>query len=155
MNYFAGNFVEARYMSSDRSMVQAYFNDNNLNSVVNIYTTIDNTDYTELLKIVTVEDIERTTQEHNKNTTSVLLKLAEQEYKRQGIDVTGNSLLGIVNTVFNFNAETDIDFLFNLKLKCFELQKVKESKNTVLKAQLRTAKNPLEVIEVTKQITQG
>lgn len=150
MKYFDGDFLEARYMSADRSVIQAYFKQGDLTSVVNITADMNNRLYTDLLKITTVEDIESSTLENNNQISEQLIILAKKEASRQGI--TDQTLSQALDIIFNFDNTKHSDFLFQLKINCFEMPEVRSSDKNDLKANLRSAIDPIEVLLITKQI---
>jgi hypothetical protein len=58
----------------------------------------------------------------------------------------------MLNFLFDYNDKEQKEDLFSVKLASFELEKVKNCTNDLIKSKIRKAQTPLEVIQVISEI---
>ena len=109
-----------------------------------------NSDYQDLLKIIPIDDLHEQTHNINKAEGEAFKEFAIQVAKESGLVQQEESLEkvktypALVEAMFNNNDNEDD--VFALKLALFEVEKIRESKNTALKTELRKAKSKIEVL---------
>lgn len=144
-------FVTARFTNNDRTTIKATWRDNSDESVYrNSYVVVDENSiqYKEILELISVDQLHENTvnaaREERKQFEEIVFSIAAREglieQRSQSDDL--NTFL---NCVLTYN--DDKEFLFKLKLKMFELDKLKESENRIAKSQLRKAQTITEVLK--------
>jgi hypothetical protein len=158
------NYVTAQFIDEGRKNIEVLLNmdhtgEKELTPHV-IEADENNKDYQDLLKLVTEDQLHEQTWENKKAESEAFMAMAqniakdtfvEAEMIAQGaIDI--DSLLTktkiyptIVDTLFT-NMENE-DHLFALKLALFEVQEIRESKDTAAKTAMRKGTNKIEVLE--------
>jgi len=113
--------------------------------------TEENPDWQDLLTRVSIDQIEEMTKTHFEG----LQKIHEEELvdfaKKNGLiydpaQYTPNSKLNI-DYIFNLpETEVGIDFLFELKLRVFDIEQIVQSDNQEWKKKIRDSNSPIEVM---------
>lgn len=152
--FFGGEFVSAKYIALDRSMIEAIFKapDGTLFAYP-IIADMKEEAYTRLLKYTTVENIERTTRVANDAISRELLNMAFAEAKKQGYDLSAVTLEKTLRKIVEYDGNEE--FLTALKLRCFELDVISRSNNTVAKAKMRKAATPIETLKAMLEIIES
>lgn len=151
--FFNGTFVEAVFTKEDRSIISAVFlDDKNERFAYHIEADLAQPAYNELLKFVTVEEIEQWTRDQIAEDRQVLLTLAFEEAAAQGYEISNDLETIILTKIFSFNPEENAEFLFKFKLKAFETEMVSNCTNEDLRIELRDATTPMEALDVLARI---
>ena len=112
-------------------------------------------DFKSLLKQVTIDDLHENTVNNfradRERFEQTVLSIARDEgIIYDGDTVNSDIYEAIIDTIFGeFNEEEHKEKLFLMKLKIFELNDIKQSKNRPLKAKLRKATNFVDVMKYT------
>ncbi len=148
------NFVEATFVDEDRKTIEVLLDlpHTDTKALTPYYVEADenNSDYQDLLKIVTVDELHEQTHKAKKAEGDAFKQLAIQIAKESGLVQQEENLEKVkkyptlVEAIFN--NDDDEDDIFALKLALFEVEKIRESKNTALKTKLRKAKSKIEVL---------
>jgi len=144
------NYVVAKFIDEDRKNIEILLKDGDITRPHIIEADEDNSDYQDLLKIIPIDDLHEQTHNINKAEGEAFKEFAIQVAKESGFIQKEENLEKIkifpalVDAVFN-NDDNEDD-LFALKLAVFEVEKIRESKNTALKTKLRKAKSKIEVL---------
>ena len=153
----------ARFTNNIRSTIVAeWVDDNNPSIIRESYMTVDENSvkFKKLLEIYTLDQIEEATVEYGK-----LMQKRITDFHQQLIDSgqvssqekplslndpdhfdTWSGML--FDFVFRFDPERDEEALFNLKLSVFETDEIYDSEDSELKESIRTAKSPLELVNI-------
>tara|TARA_B100000809_G_C15131306_1_gene528550 strand:+ start:1630 stop:2394 length:765 start_codon:yes stop_codon:yes gene_type:complete len=168
-SYVTANFIDAERKNIEVLLNLGHTEEMHLTPLV-IEANEDNSDYQDLLKLVTVDQLHEQTWETKKQESQAFMSIAQQIAKDTfaeeemkaianidtaemiaGAEVDASTLLTktkiyptIVDTIFS-NMENE-DHLFALKLALFEVQEIRESKNIKAKTALRKGKNKIEVL---------
>ena len=144
------NYVVAKFIDEDRKNIEILLKDGDITRPHIIEADEDNSDYQDLLKIIPIDDLHEQTHNINKAEGDAFKEFAIQVAKESGLVQQEESLEkvktypALVEAMFN-NDDNDDD-IFALKLALFEVEKIRESKNTALKTKLRKAKSKIEVL---------
>lgn len=152
--FFGGEFISAKYVAIDRSVIDATFKapDGSLFSYP-IVADMNEEAYKRLLNYTNVETIERTTRLANEAISQEMLGIAFAEAKKQGYDLSAVTLDKTLRKIVEYDGNQE--FLTALKLKCFELDAVASSNNTVVKAKMRKATTPIETLKAMLEIIEA
>lgn len=146
------DFVDAYFTNNERTIVESIW----WSTKEEVYRTHlvkaeeENEQWQELLKVVTVDELHDNTyakmREGRKSFEQVILHIANKD----GMDV--DDILSDENKTIDFiidwfDGDFDNEKLFKIKLRLFERDKVMNSKDRKLKANLRKASTLLQVIE--------
>lgn len=113
--------------------------------------------FTAFLDQVTIEQVEENTSrqldedrvEYNKNERQLIDKVKAEVMKDIKIPENISAAAPSGETSFNLIGDMSSEDLFKFKLAAFEIEEVKSSKNRELKAKVRKADNPLQVLAYT------
>ena len=148
------NFVEATFIDEDRKTIEVLLDlphtDKKTLTPYVIEADENNKDYKALLKLVTTDQLHENTYNTKREESEAFVELAKQFAKESGLFQQEENLEKtkmyptLVEAIFN--RDEDEDDVFALKLALFEVEKIRESKNTKLKTKLRKAKSKIEVL---------
>ena len=156
--------IEAHFSNNERTVVELhwqYNDDEKQETQIRVeYCEADESDevYKWLLTQMSIDDLHEATVLHIREQDAIYREAVIEIAKSDGL--LHNQKDGMVNTaelitdiLFNFNEDEQKELLFQVKLKVFEMEEVKNTKKTAAKAKIRKAKNVLEVVkEVSKLI---
>jgi len=156
--------IEAHFSNNERTVVELhwqYNDDEKQETQIRVeYCEADESDevYKWLLTQMSIDDLHEATVLHIREQDAIYREAVIEIAKSDGL--LHNQKDGMVNTaelitdiLFNFNEDEQKELLFQIKLKVFEMEEVKNTKKTAAKAKIRKAKNVLEVVkEVSKLI---
>jgi hypothetical protein len=158
----------ARYSNSTYDAVKAFwFDPNNREaedgSELLLETAIrvddSNSQWTELLELITLEDIMENTYLNNQHQTRefelTVMKIAKQEGMVYDIDqgIDSNIYKAIVKALFSeFDPKAQKEQLFMLKMELFNVDFIKKVKDRALKKELRQAPDLMSTIEAACKI---
>jgi hypothetical protein len=148
------SYVTASFIDNERNNIEVLLKRDNPDEVTPYIIEVDedSSDYQDLLKLVSIEDLHEITHEKKKAEGHEFKALALEYAKASGLVEKENQLEkrkswpAIVNTVFDNSDESEED-LFALKLALFEVEKIRSSKNAAVKTQLRKSKTKFEVLQ--------
>ena len=144
------NYVVAKFIDEDRKNIEILLKDGDITRPHIIEADEDNSDYQKLLKIISLDDLHEQTHNINKAESEAFKEFALGIAKEGGLIQQEENLEKtkmyptLVEAIFN--RDEDEDDLFALKLALFEVEEIRESKNTKLKTKLRKAKSKIEVL---------
>lgn len=151
--FFHGTFDTAVFTKEDRSVISAIFIDEKGERFAyHLEADVNQEAYNELLKFVTVEELEQWTRDQIANDREVLLSLAFEEARAQGYEISNDLESIVLSKIFGFDTEEHSEFLFKFKLKAFESPMVSNCTNEDLRIELRDALTPMEVLDVLRRI---
>ena len=146
-------------------LLKAYFVDENRTLIEGLYSSLDfkethsaiieydtkHPDCQALLDVMSLDDIHESTYNQKKEERKVFEEEAIKIAQKSGLVFDMNRLDTkfypvLVKAIFE-EAENE-DHLFALKLALFEVDKIRDSKNSELKKQLRQSKTKLGVIKI-------
>ena len=144
------NYVVAKFIDEDRKNIEILLKDGDITRPHIIEADEDNSDYQDLLKIISLDDLHEQTHNINKAESEAFKEFALGIAKEGGLIQQEENLekTKMYPTLVEvmFNNDDNEDDVFALKLALFEVEKIRESKNTALKTKLRKAKSKIEVL---------
>lgn len=142
-------FVSAWFTNNEKTLIRSMWSDKD--GVVRPFTlTTDGPRYKELLKYVSEDELHENTvakiRMDRERFEDVIVNIAQKD----GIDI--NEILSDENKTIDFivdwlDSKFDNEKLFKIKLRLFERDKVMNSEDRMLKANLRRATTIYEVME--------
>lgn len=145
-------------------IIEAYFQNNTKDSIAVIYKEGDKAvEYTikvsgeqgedqnfkDLIAEYPLEKIEKTTKAKVEAEREGLRKIVEKFYGNQTLSKEEEEALAFKHMgdfLFNYDENKHSELLFRLKLKIFEIEKVKASEDADKKAEIRKATDPIKAI---------
>ena len=160
MAEFSGNIIEAYYTNPEHNSIEIIFKKGEKAFNYHMNVNYDHPDFKEFIKEYSLEKVQQTTNQRLKNYKENVEKAIEKyknneyvsktELEQTKKKITDDFINFLIN--FNENNKEQMDLLFNLKLKVFDLDKVKSSKNEESKTKIRKSVNPYEVISELNKI---
>ena len=156
--------IQAHFANNERDTVELYwqYNDDvNQKTAVRVeYCKADESDevYNWLLTQMSIDDLHEATALHIREQDSIYREAAMEIAKADGLifdQRTGmvDTVKMFMNVLFDFDADKQKELLFQFKLAVFEMDVVKNLKDSTIKAKIRKANSVLEVVnEVSKLI---
>jgi len=158
IEFIDGKFVHARYASGRKDMIVATYQDNEgQNYPITIRTDLEDEYYLRLLDTYSIDEISRMTTQflegQRQAFEAMVLRLGQDFgllYDPNVIaEERGDTNVTSIEQIFEPGNDTkDQDFLFNLKLRIFDMEEVENSDNAELKKSLREAQSPLESLYI-------
>lgn len=151
--------IEAHFINNERTQIEVYWQ--NKDDEVRVeYCQADESDevYTWLLTQMSIDDLHEATALHIREQDAIyreaVIEVAKADGlmfdKRTGMTETAELF---TDALFNFDEDKQKELLFQIKLRVFEMDAVKNTKKTASKTKIRKAKTILEVVnEVSKLI---
>ena len=146
-------FLNAYFIDDDRTVIESLWQhqDDMRTIPFHIVAEDDNPHYTELLKLITLDDLHEQTYKNIKLQTQAFQSMAIKTATDLGILYDGKTFTNdfwqeVSKTLLthDFNSEKDKEALFLYKLQLFEHPIIKESENRDAKAALRKSKDFME-----------
>lgn len=142
-------FVSAWFTNNDKTMVRSMWSDTE-GTVRPFTVTTDGPRYDELLRYISEDEL------HENTVTKI--RMDRERFENVVVDIATsdginvNEILSDENTTIDFildwfDRNFDNEQLFKIKLRLFEREKVSNSDDRKLKADLRKAKTVYEVME--------
>ena len=154
MAIFSGNIIEAYYANSDNDTIEVIYKQGE--KAINHYLKVDykNQDFKDLIEEYDTDKIAASTIARNRQYAKQLSDMVDQGIKSKTDIKQKVSVEEYIDSMLNFNSEDNqsVEILFALKVKIFEQDKVKNCKDKELLKQLRSSKNPVELISVFSKI---
>jgi len=160
MAEFSGNIIEAYYTNPEHNSIEIIFKKGEKAFNYHMNVNYDHPDFKEFIKEYSLEKVQQTTNQrlknYKENVEKAIEKYKNNEYvSKTELEQTKKKIVDdFINFLINFNENNkeQMDLLFNLKLKVFDLDKVKSSKNEETKTKIRKSVNPYEVISELNKI---
>lgn len=154
MAIFSGNIIEAYYANSENNTVEVIYKQGE--KAINHYLKVDykNQDFKDLIEEYDTDKIAASTIARNRNYAKQLSDMVDQGIKAKTDVKQKVSIEEYIDSMLNFNSsdKQSAEVLFALKVKVFENDKVKSCEDKDLKASLRSAKTPVDLISIFKKI---
>ena len=150
-----GKFIHARFVNTQKRIIEATWHRDDIgrDELMIFDSSLENPMYLKLLETFTVDEISTMTNQYNKQQAEgfkqLVLKMCMDNNLVYDPNAADQKDRLIVDHLLN-PPEGDVgsDFLFEIKLKIFDLPQVVNSTNADLKATLRKATTPLEALYV-------
>jgi hypothetical protein len=152
-----GRYTFARYANAEKNAIEAiWYNEDEENPVYNeiwIDVNLRDQKYRELLETFSVDEISTMTDQHAKEANAIfqehVKKIAEDYNMIYNPEAENNHYAQSVDMIFEpQSGDVGEEFLFDLKLKIFEMDEVVNSDNEDLQAELREADSPLKALYI-------
>ena len=154
MAIFSGNIIEAYYANSDNDTIEVIYKQGE--KAINHFLKVDynNQDFKDLIEEFDTDKIAASTIARNRQYAKQLSDMVDQGIKSKTDVKQRVSVEEYIDSMLNFNSsdKQSAEILFALKVKVFEQDKVKGCSDKELLKQLRSSKNPVELISVFNKI---
>jgi len=154
MAIFSGNIIEAYYANSDNDTIEVIYKQGE--KAINHFLKVDynNQDFKDLIEEFDTDKIAASTIARNRQYAKQLSDMVDQGIKSKTDVKQRVSVEEYIDSMLNFNSsdKQSAEILFALKVKVFEQDKVKGCSDKELLKQLRSSKNPVELISVFSKI---
>ena len=153
-------FVRAHFSNNDRTTVESFWTDGDVERVEYIEAKEGDPNWQNLLTYIDIDALHEATYQHIKEQNAVfeesVIKLAKERGLLYDIDELSTDTYKLLSNMLfkKFNKEEDKEKLFLYKLSLFEVPEIKESKSSVKKKKLRQAKNILEATKIAISIVE-
>ena len=153
-------FVRAHFSNNDRTTVESFWTDGDVERVEYIEAKEGDPNWENLLTHIDIDALHEATYQHIKEQNAVfeesVIKLAKERGLLYDIDELSTDTYKLLSNMLfkKFNKEEDKEKLFLYKLSFFEVPEIKESKSSVKKKKLRQAKNILEATKIAISIVE-
>ena len=153
-------FVRAHFSNNDRTTVESFWTDGDVERVEYIEAKEGDPNWKNLLTHIDIDALHEATYQHIKEQNAVfeesVIKLAKERGLLYDIDELSTHTYKLLSNMLfkKFNKEEDKEKLFLYKLSLFEVPEIKESKSSVKKKKLRQAKNILEATKIAISIVE-
>ena len=160
MRFTDGVFIEGVFVNDAKTSIEAVFRheDGTLEQVL-VKVDLEDEIYKKLMTDLTIEDINNLTlnniERQREDFNKYMLALAQSNGMMYDADEAQRAARSKIDANFFFTEPTDDfakDLLFNIKIKCFEMEKVTSSTNRDLKKALRQAKTAFDVLYITGKL---
>lgn len=155
---YGNKLKTARFANNNRSVIACEWEIPGKNATKETFVTVSERDsqFKYLLTLTTLDKIEENTIQFAKNQVKFVEQFYKQIYEngqREMASARGGAIVydDILDFLFRFNPEEDQDqeILFDLKLAVFEMEEITmDTSQNKLKESIRTAKSPLELINL-------
>ena len=154
MAIFSGNIIEAYYANSDNDTVEVIYKQGE--QAINHFLKVDynNQDFKDLIEEYDTDKIAASTIARNRQYAKQLSEMVDLGIKSKTDIKQRVSVEEYIDSMLNFNSsdKQSAEILFALKVKIFEQDKVKSCTDKELLKQLRSSKNPVQLISVFSKI---
>ena len=154
MAIFSGKIIEAYYANSDNDTIEVIYKQGE--KAINHFLKVDynNQDFKDLIEEFDTDKIAASTIARNRQYAKQLSDMVDQGIKSKTDVKQRVSVEEYIDSMLNFNSsdKQSAEILFALKVKVFEQDKVKGCSDKELLKQLRSSKNPVELISVFSKI---
>ena len=146
------SLITAYFMNDDRNIVQTEWGENGTEKIRSyiFHATEDNHWWNELLKYISIDEIQANTFTRIKTERAEFENLVMSIANSEGLNAA--ALKGNANDAIDFiadwiTADYNDEQIFKIKLRLFEQDRVKQSKDTAKKSAMRKAKTVMEILE--------
>jgi len=154
MAIFSGNIIEAYYANSDNDTIEVIYKQGE--QAINHFLKVDynDQDFKDLIEEYDTDKIAASTIARNRQYAKQLSDMVDQGIKSKTDVKQRVSVEEYIDSMLNFNSsdKQSAEILFALKVKVFEQDKVKSCSDKELLKQLRSSKNPVQLISVFNKI---
>ena len=154
MAIFSGNIIEAYYANSDNDTIEVIYKQGE--QAINHFLKVDynDQDFKDLIEEYDTDKIATSTIARNRQYAKQLSDMVDQGIKSKTDVKQKVSVEEYIDSMLNFNSsdKQSAEILFALKVKVFEQDKVKSCSDKELLKQLRSSKNPVQLISVFNKI---
>ena len=154
MAIFSGNIIEAYYANSDNDTIEVIYKQGE--QAINHFLKVDynDQDFKDLIEEYDTDKIAASTIARNRQYAKQLSDMVDQGIKSKTDVKQRVSVEEYIDSMLNFSSsdKQSAEILFALKVKIFEQDKVKSCSDKELLKQLRSSKNPVELISVFSKI---
>jgi hypothetical protein len=156
------NYITASFIDNERKNIEVLLRDDKNEKLIShiIQYDTNHPSCQELLKIITLDDLHENTHskvnEQKKDFEQMAMRVAKKmgmKLDDENLKITPKFFPIIVQAIFE--DEENEDHLFALKLALFEVEKIRDSKDSELKKKLRQAKTKVEVLRAAFDIMNG
>ena len=154
-------FLTAHFTNNERTIVEAYWTtpDGKETRVEYIEAKEGDVNWDILLKHIDIDSLHENTYQHIKRQNIAFEETVIKYGKERGLLYSGEVSMELYETLISlifkpFDKEEDKEKLFLTKLKLFEVDQIKKSKNRILKAELRKALTIVDAIKIGLQISE-
>ena len=154
MAIFSEKIIEAYYTNTDNSAIEIIYQDGK--RAISHYIAVDynNEDFKALISEYPLAKIADSTVARNKEALNQLNRVVDARMKIKMEDSPMRSFDSVIDFVLSYSEKEHAEQLFNLKLKVFDKDIVKDYNGNEDKKKIRQAKTPLEVLLAYKDIVQ-
>ena len=154
MAIFTGKIIEAYYTDPDNMTVEVIYKEGK--RAINHYLPVDMThnDFRDLVEEYPLAKIADSTVARNKEALNQLNRVVDARMKIKMEDSPMRSFDSVIDFVLNYSEKEHAEQLFNLKLKVFDKDIVKDYNGNEDKKKIRQARTPLEVLLTYKDIVE-
>ena len=150
-------FVTAHFTNSERTTIEIEWQDPDSGAIEIEYIELNEEDsaYQYLLKFTTLDKIHENTKLKTKEQRETYLATVKYIAEQEGLifdEKNSNNLIDKLNDLFFSEDEINKEYLFQIKLKAFELNFVKECKDRTIKSKLRKSESVSEIYNVLFEI---
>jgi hypothetical protein len=157
MAIFSNKIIEAYYVNAEKTAIEVIYKDGE--KAISHYLSFDpnHPDFKDLINEYSLENILITTTKRL-NSYREQLKNVVEDYQQNALKNAEESLEKIREEFFSFlisfdeNNKIHLDLLFTLKLKLFEIEKVKNSTDEEGKSLIRKSMTPVDVLNAFKNL---
>ncbi len=157
MAIFSNKIIEAYYVNAEKTAIEVIYKDGE--KAISHYLSFDpnHPDFKDLINEYSLENILETTTKRL-NAYREQLKNVVEDYQQNALKNAEESLEKIREEFFSFlisfdeNNKIHLDLLFTLKLKLFEIEKVKNSTDEEGKSLIRKSMTPVDVLNAFKNL---
>ena len=151
------NFISARYIDNEKKHVEILYKDGEQTLCHIIEHNTEHPDWLELMTLTTLDELHANThayiKQSQKDFKSYVMKMAKEDglVKEVVAELSTKFYDEVFEFFFNYD-DKQKEMLFNFKLFMFEKDFVKISKNTEVKAEMRKAQSPLELLNAVMKL---
>tara|TARA_B100000214_G_scaffold368839_1_gene340989 strand:- start:7 stop:480 length:474 start_codon:yes stop_codon:yes gene_type:complete len=154
MAIFTGKILEAYYINTDNDTIEVIYKEGE--KAIAFYLPVDYEDqnYKDLISEYSSEKISQSTLNRNAVYAKQIRDLVNAQKSAVVNKAHKTNIEDFTKGIIEFNNKNKLhlDIIFAFKVRIFELEKVKKSKNTDLKTKIRKARTPLEVLKYYNEI---
>ena len=153
-------FVRAHFSNNDRTTVESFWTDGDVERVEYIEAKEGDPNWENLLTHIDIDALHEATYQHIKEQNAVfeesVIKLAKERGLLYDIDELSTDTYKVLSHILfkEFDEEKDKEKLFLYKLQLFEIPAIKKSKSSAKKKRLRQAKNIIEATKIAISIVE-
>jgi len=151
MAIFSGKIIEAYYSNPEKTLIEIIYKEGEKAYSYYLEQNSNSQDYKDLIQEYSIEKILNSTTERLNNYRQQLKKVVS-DYQKKALEKAENEVDRLREKFFdpliNFDKNNQIhqEFMFSLKLKIFDLDKIKNSKDEETKTVIRNSKTILEIL---------
>jgi hypothetical protein len=151
MAIFSGKIIEAYYSNPEKTLIEIIYKEGEKAYAYHLEHNHNSQDFKDLINEYSLEKILKTTTERLNGYRQQLKKVVS-DYQKKALEKAENEVDRLREKFFdpliNFDKNNQIhqEFMFSLKLKIFDLDKIKNSKDEETKTVIRNSKTILEIL---------